>query len=375
MGALHFPRPISLQPAVTAKDIASRNALVGRIFEAALGTFDILAIHIGHRLWLYDALASGEQLTAGELASRTGTNERYIREWLEHQAVAGILTVDGDVPDERRFGLLPAHVEVLTDRDSLAYMSPLTSQLAGLTRPLDELLAAYRTGAGVPFAHYGAEIREGIAGANRVLFINQLASEWMPAMPDVNARLLADPPARIADVGCGSGWSSIALARAYPLAIVDGLDLDEDSIAQARRNAEESGLAGRITFAARDAADPALHHRYDFACAFECIHDKSDPVRALRAMRELVGPGRSALIGDERGAEKFTTPGDEIELMMYGFSILHCLPVNLVDQPSAATGTVMRPDTWRQYANVAGFASVAVLPVEHDLWRFYRLRS
>lgn len=367
---------VSLSPsALTAEDIASRDAFVGRIFEAALGTFDILAIHVCHRLGLYDALAAADSMTAGELASRTGTNERYIREWLEHQAVAGILTVHGDGPDERRFGLPPAHAEVLTDRDSLAYMSPLASQLAGLTRPLDELLDAYRTGASVEFAHFGAEIREGIADANRVLFINQLASEWMPAMPDVHARLLAEPPARIADVGCGSGWSSIALARAYPHAIIDGLDLDDTSIVQARRNAEESGLAGRITFAARDAADPALHHRYDFACAFECIHDMSDPVRALHAMRELVGPGRSVLIGDERVAEEFTAPGDEIERMMYGFSILHCLPVSLVDQPSAATGPVMRPDTLRRYAAEAGFRSVEILPVEHDLWRFYRLAS
>jgi len=365
--------------APTAEFTTSRDALVGRIFEAALGTFDILAIYVGHRLGLYDALAEISRMTADQLATRTGTNGRYIREWLEHQAVAGIIVVHegqyGDRPGDRRFSLPAAHAEVLTDRDSLAYMTPFASQLVGLTRPLDELLEAYRTGAGVEFSHFGAEMREGIADGNRVLFINQLATEWIPAMPDVDARLKADPPARIADVGCGSGWSSIAIARAYPEIIVDGLDLDEASIDQARRNAEVTGLSDRIRFEVRDAADPALRHRYDFACAFECIHDMSDPVGALRAMRELVGPGKIVLIGDERVAEEFSAPGDELERMMYGFSILHCLPVSLVDQPSAATGTVMRPDTLHRYATEAGFSGFEILPVEHDLWRFYRLWS
>ena len=349
---------------------ASRDALAGRLFEAALGTFDILSVYIGHRLGLYEDLARSGPTTAAALAARTGTNERYIREWLEQQAITGLLTVTGGPPADRQFSLPTAHAEVLTDQDSLFYMTPFTSQLVGITRPLDELLEAFRTGAGIPFEHFGADIRDGIADGNRVLFINQLATEWMPAMPDIHERLLADPPARIADVGCGSGWSSIALARAYPRASIDGLDLDNSSIEQARRNAAHAGLSDRIRFEVRDAADPALHHGYDFACAFECIHDMSDPVGALRAMRELVGPGKSVLIGDERVAKEFSAPGDEVERLMYGFSILHCLPVGLVDQPSAATGTVMRPDTLRDYAIMAGFEGVEVLPVEHDLWRF-----
>jgi len=365
--------------APSAEYIASRDAFVGRVFEAALGMFDVLAIYLGHRLGLYDALTEVNPSTADQLATRTGTNPRYIREWLEHQAVAGILLVepgqDDDRPGDRRFRLPDAHAEVLTDRDSLSFMSPFASQLVGVTRPMDELLEAYRSGAGVPYSHYGADIREGIADGNRVLFINQLATEWIPAMDDVHARLRSAPPARVADVGCGSGWSSIAIARAYPLTMVDGLDLDDASIVQARRNAEQAGLSDRVHFEVRDAADPALRHRYDFACAFECIHDMSDPVRALRAMRELVGPGKSVLIGDERVAEEFTAPGDEIERLMYGYSILHCLPVSLVERPSAATGTVMRPDTLRRYATEAGYRGVEILPVEHDLWRFYRLSS
>src|SRR5690606_12087434 len=116
-----------------------------------------------------------------------------------------------------------------------------------------------------------------------------------------------------------------------------------------------------------DASDTSGPGGFDFACAFECIHDMAQPVQALAAMRQLVGSGGTVLIGDERVAERFQAPGDDLEQLMYGFSVLHCLPVGMVDRPSAETGTVMRPETLERYALDAGFRSVEVLPVEHDL--------
>jgi 2-polyprenyl-3-methyl-5-hydroxy-6-metoxy-1,4-benzoquinol methylase len=209
---------------------------------------------------------------------------------------------------------------------------------------------------------------------NRPLFVNLLGSEWLPAVPDVHARLQANPPARVADVGCGAGWSSIAIARAYPKVLVDGLDLDGLSIDLARTSADEEGLSGRVTFAVRDASDPGLAGSYDLVTAFETVHDMARPVDALRAMRGLVADGGAVIVADEKVGERFAAPGDEIERLNYGFSVLHCLPVSLVEQPSAGTGMVMRPDTLRRYADEAGFREVESLPIEHDLWRFYRLR-
>jgi 2-polyprenyl-3-methyl-5-hydroxy-6-metoxy-1,4-benzoquinol methylase len=217
------------------------------------------------------------------------------------------------------------------------------------------------------------DAREAQADMNRPVFLNLLGQEWLPAIPDVHARLQADPPARVADVGCGGGWSSIGIARAYPKVHLDGLDVDEPSIALARANAAEAGLADRVSFHARDAADPDLAGRYDLVTAFEVVHDLAQPVEVLRAMRALLADGGAAIVMDEKVAETFAAPGDEVERFMYGFSVLCCLPAGLAESPSAGTGTVMRPATLLRYARAAGFREVEILPIEHDFFRLYRL--
>ena len=181
----------------------------------------------------------------------------------------------------------------------------------------------------------------------------------------------------------GAGWSSIALARAYPNARVDGFDPDAPSVDLATANAAAAGLSDRVSFHVRDVGAPGtpwvrhpdLAGRYDLACAFECVHHLSDPVAVLGAMRRLVGPGGPVLVVDEKVADVFTAPGDEIERYMYGFSVLHCLPVGMAEQPSVGTGTVMRAPTFEGYAKAAGYRSIQILPIAHDWFRFYRLTA
>jgi SAM-dependent methyltransferase len=364
----------TLQQPVTER----RDALVESLFGATIATMELFAVHIGDRLGFYRTLAEAGAATSTELANRAGTNERYTREWLEQQAMAGILdVVDTGDPFTRRYSLPPGHDEALTDRDSLSFVAPMVRMTVGMVSPLPDLLDAFRNGGGVPYPAYGADTREGIADMNRVMFINQLASEWFPALPDIHNRLLdAKRPARVADIGCGSGWSSIAIAQGFPNVQVDGFDVDDASIALANENAAALGLQDRLTFQVRDAGDPELAGTYDFATAFECIHDMANPVGALAAMRRLVGEGGTVLIADERVADVFDASTlDEIERLMYGFSVLHCLPVGMADEPSAGTGTVMRFDTLKQYATEAGFSAVEVLPIENIFWRFYRLTA
>jgi 2-polyprenyl-3-methyl-5-hydroxy-6-metoxy-1,4-benzoquinol methylase len=354
-----------------------RDALVERIFGSCIGFMEILSIYLGDRLGFYRALADDGAAIPSQLADATATNERYAREWLEQQAVAGILEVHDEraEPEARRYRLPEGHDEVLLERDSLYYVAPLAQQMVGITRPLAAVLEAFRTGGGVPYPEYVEDMREGIASANRPMFVNLMGTEWLPAIPDVHERLRADPPARVADIGCGTGWSSISIARAYPKVRVDGFDLDEDSIAEAKANAEAQGLTDQVSFQVRDAADPELSGRYDVAIAVECIHDMSRPVEALRAMRSMASQDGAVVVVDERVGEDFTAPSDEIERLMYGYSVLHCLPVGMAEQPSAGTGTVMRPATLRRYATEAGFSGVEILPIENELWRFYRLVS
>jgi len=360
----------------TTVNTTRRDAVVEQLFLGALGALETLHVYLGDRLGLYASLAETPDASPGELAANAGIAERYAREWLEQQAVAGLLDVvigDGD-PATRRYRLPPEVAEVMTDSDSLNYLAPLAQAVAGVGQTLPAVLEAFRTGGGVPYAAYGEDVRSGIARLNRPMFLNQLAAEWIPALPDIQARLQAtDPPARVADVGCGSGWSSIALARAYPAARIHGIDLDDASIAEARHNAAAAGVTDRVRFESRDASDPALAGQYDLVTLFETLHDLADPVSALRAAAALLAPGGAVLVGDEKAAETFTAPGDELERFNYGWSALHCLPASLTEPTSVGTGTVIRPDTVRRFAREAGFSAVTVLPIEHDLWRFYRL--
>lgn len=349
-------------------------ALVERLFAATIGMLELASIHIGNRLGLYRALADGGDATPGELAHRTGAHERYLREWLEQQAVAGLLTVDriDGEPGARRYALPAAHHPVLVEEEDLNHLAPIATLAVGVLGPMDVLLEAFRTGAGVAYEAYGADTREGIAAINRPMFVNLLGG-WLAAIPQVDERLRAEPPARVADVACGSGWSSIAIARAYPTVIVDALDADAASIEAAHAAVTAAGLTGRVRPAVHDASDMELLGRYDLVTIFEALHDMNHPVDALRTAREMLAEGGSVLIGDERVADRFTAPGDELERFNYGWSVLHCLAVGMLDPDSAGTGTVIRADDVRSYATQAGFTQVEILPIENAFWRFYRL--
>ena len=355
-----------------------RDAFMGQMIDAVNGYFKICSIYLGHRLGLYAALLDGDRLTSKELALRTDTHERYVREWLEQQAMAGILTVEDEKAAalKRRYYLPSSHAEVLVNRESLNYLAPLAQAVVGAARPIEELETAFRTGGGISFGAYGQDLMRGVGELNRPMFLHQLGQEYLPSIADIHRRLSADPAARVADIGCGTGFSSIGMARSYPKIYVDGFDLDEASIADARLNAYKADLADRVHFETRNAADPALAGQYDLVTAFECIHDMSDPVAGLATMRRLAGVDGSVLVMDERTNERFTTAEENpVEQFLYGFSVMACLPTSMVEKPSAATGTVMRTDTLRQYARKAGFRDIEVLPIENDFFRFYRLKT
>jgi hypothetical protein len=347
-------------------------ALADRLFRDALGALELFAVYLGERLGLYRALHEGGPATSGELAGRTGTAERYVREWLEHHAASGLLEVDHPAADprQRRFRLPSGHVPVLADGDDVRFGTLRAIDIARAARQLPDLVDAFRTGGAPPPLPWAPE---GRAAENRTLYLSCLGRQWLPAIADIDRRLRAEPPARVADVACGMGWSSIAIVLAYPLVTVAGFDLDREAIADARRNAAAERVAHRVSFSVADAADPGLSGGFDLVTILEGFHDLARPVDTLRTARELLARGGSVFMIDERVADEFTAPASEMERYHYGWSLMSCLPGAMGDPQTAATGAVLRTGTLRRYAEEAGFRGVEVLPIETPAWRFYRL--
>jgi 2-polyprenyl-3-methyl-5-hydroxy-6-metoxy-1,4-benzoquinol methylase len=362
---------------ITEHDVEKVDALSGRLFMAGLEALELLSVELGLRLGLYAALADEGPLSSGELAVGGRIAERYAREWLEQQAVTGILDVD-DIEadaDVRRFALPAAHAHVLLDPDSPANTTALGAFVAEVGRMVPSLVDAFRTGAGVAYADYA--IHDLQAAFTRPVFVHCLLQEWLPALADIHARLTSGEALRVAEIGCGEGIAAITIASAFPTVVVHGYDLDEASIAAARKNAAEAGVGDRVRFDLRDASKGAAaipsDAPYDLVLAIEMLHDVPDPVGVLSTMRGLCADDGAVLVADERVADEFTAPGDEMERFMYAASVLHCLPVGMIEPGSAATGTVIRSSIVRDYATRAGFARADVLPVEHAQFRLYRL--
>ncbi|HZE00060.1 MAG TPA: class I SAM-dependent methyltransferase [Micromonosporaceae bacterium] len=367
---------------------AARDQLAQRLVDSAAPALELFSVHLGLELGLYRVLDEAATnpadrqstptmaggLTEGDLAARAGIAARYAREWLEHQVVAGLLSCDNPAlpAADRVYRLPPGHAEVLLDADSPYHTGPMATMLAGIARALPLLPDAFRTGGGVPYGAYGDEIREGIRALNRPGFIHDLAS-WIGAMPDVSNRLDRDPAARVLDLGCGEGTSTLALAAAYPRIRILGVDLDARSIAAAQTEAARVGLGNRVTFALADASRVSGEGPFDFATIFEALHDMGDPVGVLRAVRAGLADDGTLLVADELVADEFTAAPDEGERLQYGFSVLHCLPATMAEDPVEAAGTVLRAPTVHRWATAAGFAACTQLAVDNDFWRFYRM--
>jgi SAM-dependent methyltransferase len=342
----------------------ARDRLADRLVESATSTLEMFSVFVGREVGAYAAVAAADEagLTPEELADRCGIHPRYAREWLEQQATAGLLeAADG------RFRLPAGHHDVLVDEEGSAYVAPLADMVAGIAGVLARLPDAYRSGGGVPYADYGTYFRRGQGALNRPAFADVPA--WLATMPDVAARL-DHPGARVADIGCGEGWSTIALARALPRAEVHGFDLDEASVQAARFNVAAAEVGERVSVSRSDGLTGDAS--YDLVFIFEALHDLARPVEVLRAARASLAENGVVLVADERVADAFSGPGDLVERFMYGWSVTHCLPASLADAPSDGLGTVLRRQTVHRLANQAGFAASTELPVENDFFRFYR---
>jgi 2-polyprenyl-3-methyl-5-hydroxy-6-metoxy-1,4-benzoquinol methylase len=352
----------------------SEDALTTRLLQATIHTLELYGVYLGKELGLYEALRFERRITPPDLARTAGIAPRYAREWLEQQAVAGFLRVESTTaPAEARRYWLPAeHTNVLVAEDHPAHLAPLAQMVAGIGGALQRVVNAYRSGGGVAYPHFGAAFRAGQAGINRPTFLSDLVARWIPALPDLHSALMSTRM-RVADVGSGAGWSTLAMAKAFPQAEVVGFDADPASVHDAQRNAAAHGVA--VRFEIRDAAAVAEDGPFDLVLVLEALHDMARPDEALRAIRKALAPGGSVLVADEKVGDQFHAPADDLERLMYGWSIVHCLPVAMAEQPTAAIGTVIRAATVQALATGAEFPRVEVVPVDGGFFRLYRLRA
>ncbi len=344
-----------------------------RLLDATTATLELYAVHIGAELGLYETLDRHGPLTAPALAERAGIDARYAAEWLEQQAVAGFLavTTPGD-RESRTYGLPVEHRGALVDPLDGEHLAPFAGMVAGVGGILEEVVAAYRTGAGVPYEHYGAAFRRGQGGVNRPAFSADLVKSWLPAVDGVTERLAAG--GRFVDLGTGLGWSAVAVKSTWSAAEVVGLDIDEASIAEARVNAEQAGVAVSFEVPADEfVSDLAALGPVDVVAILEALHDMARPVEVLANVRAALADGGIVVIADEAVAPTFTAPGDDTERMMYGWSVTHCLPACRVHDHSLALGTVLRSDTVAELAAAAGFGNCEIVDVDAGFFTIYRL--
>lgn len=342
-----------------------------RIAYGTAGAMEMLCIYLGDQLGYYRVLAEGP-LTSIQLSGRTGTGERYAREWLEQQVMAGILAVDDSTAPahRRRYSLTEGCIEVLVNPDHPEFSAPFAQVLAGIARASGQLPDAIRTGTGIPMDGYGHDLREGLARLNRMAWLEQLPGEWIPAVPGLKDRLESDTGARVADIGCGYGWSSVGLARAFPGIEVDGFDIDAPSVDAARTHVWLANLHSQIRFHHMDAAEAYGAGQYDLVIACDALHDFTNPVRILESMRQMTRREGFVVLVERTAADTSNTATD---WLLHGWSVLHTLPAGMNRSRNSAASRVVRTETIRKYADTAGFNRVAVIPVRHPAFTVYQL--
>ncbi|WP_007026417.1 class I SAM-dependent methyltransferase [Saccharomonospora iraqiensis] len=350
--------PPQQAPARTELDTERMERFAGRVQEFVTGGMLSHLIGIGHRTGLFDALARGPA-TSSELADRAGLNKRYVREWLGAMATGGVVEYDART---LTFTLPPEHALCLTGTRS-TNLAPFATGVAVLGEHLDELTTAFREGGGVPYERFRPRFTELMDGMNRGLFDDQLVDGILPLTGDLPARLAEG--IRVADVGCGTGHTTVLLAAAYPASTFVGYDFAGDAVGRARAEAGEYGL-DNVSFEVLDVTRMPVDPPFDAVFAFDTIHDQAEPARVLRRVFEALTPGGYFVMMDTRAATDLVDNLDNPNApLLYSISTLHCMTVSLA-QGGAGLGTVWGEQLARTMLTDAGFVGTEVHEVPDD---------
>jgi SAM-dependent methyltransferase len=305
---------------------------------------------IGDKLGLYRAMQGAGSLTPGELAAATGTAERYVREWLSAQAARGYVSYDG----EGRFSLPDEHAVPLTDESSPACVIGAFETALGAVYATDTIAERFRTGDGFAWGAHDDHVLGGCERFFRPGYLNHLASAWIPALDGVEAKLRSG--ARVADVGCGHGASTLLLAEAYPASTIVGFDAHDGSLGAARKRAADAGLADRVEFDVATAT--TFTGTYDLVCFFDCLHDMGDPAGACAHVREQLAPDGTLMLIEPFAGDELADNLNLVGAAYYGFSTLLCTPSSLSQEVGAALGAQAGEARLRDVVTAAGFRSL-----------------
>jgi SAM-dependent methyltransferase len=351
-----------------ALDEAAVEAFGDRVLGDYAGANAFFMASIGDRLGLFKSLAADGPATTGELAARAALQDRYVREWLEGMAAAGYLEYD---PSTQRYAIPAHHIPVLAEEAGTSFFGNAFFDFStNFGDTYQRLLAAFRSGGGVPQAAYGNEVAESIERFTAPWFEHRLVGEWLPEMPRVRAKL--ETGSDVCDVGCGRGRALIRLAESFPNSRFVGCDIYAPAIEAARASAEEAGVTERVRFEVRDAT-AGLGGRYDIVTTFDVLHDSADPGAILRSIRAALPPDGRYVCVDINCAER---PEDNIGPMgtvLYGLSLAFCLPVSL-EGGGAGLGTLGLPEgKLTRLAVAAGFSTVRRLPIDDPFNNVYEI--
>jgi len=311
-------------------------------------TVNTALVVMGDRLGLYRALAGAGPLTPAELAQRTGTTERYIREWLNAQAAGAYVDYD---PDSGRYSLPLEHAAVLADESSPAFLPGVFQSALGALIDSPRITEAVRTGEGVGWHEHSQDVFDGSERAFRPSYLAYLISAWLPALDGVVAKL--ERGAAVADVGCGQGTTTILMAQAFPASTFVGSDYHEGSIATARQRAAEAGVGDRVRFEVASAASFS-GRGYDLVTMFDCLHDLGDPVGAARHVRQALAPDGTCMIVEPIAGDRVEDNLNPLGRLFYGLSTLVCTPASLSQDVGLALGAQAGEARFRDVATQAG---------------------
>jgi SAM-dependent methyltransferase len=326
--------------------------LMGYVHQA-VGDFGSLLsaalINIGDKLGLFTALDQAGPLTPSELAARTGTTERYVREWASGLAAAGYVDYAGD----GRYTLNPEQAVVLTKEDSAAYVVGGFQAMLAATRIVPKAIEAFRTGEGIGWHEHDADLFQGTERFFRPGYEANLVQSWIPALEGVDAKLRSG--ATVADIGCGYGASTIIMAKAYPASRFHGFDYHAGSIDASRKAAAEAGVSDRVSFEVASAKDyPGTD--YDLVCHFDCLHDMGDPVGAATYTRRSLAADGTWLLVEPFAGDDISDNLNPIGRVFYSASTLICTPASLSQEVGAALGAQAGESRLRAVAEAAGFS-------------------